>query len=65
MTTVTWTEKLASTAGNKPVAKGGMAGVYFEDYQLPDGYWRYTWTNFTLDPHPEFVEVNLMDGDDD
>lgn len=65
MTIVTWAEKLNSTTGKKPVAKGGMAGVYFEDYQLDDGYWRYTWTNFTIDPHPEFVEVNLMDGEDE
>lgn len=65
MPTVTWQEKLDSTNGYLPVKKGGMAGVYFEDYNLPDGYWRYTWTNFTLEPHPAVVEVNLMNGEDE
>lgn len=64
MTVVTWQAKLDATVGKKPVAKGGMAGVYFEDYKLNDGYyWRYTWTNFTLDPNPEFVEVYFMETD--
>lgn len=58
---VSWAEKANSTAGKIPVAKGGMAGVHYEDYELHDGYWRYSWTNFTLDDHPEFVEVNLME----
>lgn len=61
MAIVTWQSKLDATVGKKPVAKGGSAGVYWEDYNLPDGYWRYTWTNFTLDPHPEFIEVNQME----
>lgn len=61
MAIVSWQAKLDATIGKKPVAKGGMAGVYFEDYNLTDGYWRYTWTNFTLDNNPEFVEVNLME----
>lgn len=63
MTVVTWQEKLDAIGTHKPVENGGSAGVYWADYQLPDGYWRYTWTNFTLDPHPDFVEVNQMDGD--
>lgn len=58
---VSWQDKLNSTGTLKPIAKGGSAGVYWEDYNLPDGYWRYTWTNFTLDNHPEFVEVNFME----
>lgn len=61
MTIVTWQEKVNSTDGHLPVAKGGSAGVYWADYNLPDGYWRYTWTNFTLDDHPDTVEVNLME----
>ena len=61
MAIVTWADKLSSTTGKTAIAKGGSAGVYFEDYDLPDGYWRYTWTNFTFDAHPEFVEVNLME----
>lgn len=61
MTIVSWQDKLNATDGVKPALKGGMAGVYFEDYLLHDGYWRYTWTNFTLDNHPEFVEVNRME----
>lgn len=61
MPIVTWKEKLEAIGTEKPIVKGGSAGVYWEDYNLPDGYWRYTWTNFTLDPHPEFVEVNQMD----
>lgn len=61
MPIVTWDEKVNAVNGRKPVAKGGMAGVYFEDYQLGDAYWRYTWTNFTLKPNPEFLEVNRMD----
>lgn len=63
MTMQTWQQYRNATDGKKPVAKGGMAGVYFEDYNLPDGYWRYTWTNFTLDPNPEFVEVYLMENE--
>lgn len=62
MTIVSWQEKLESIGDHKPVASGGSTGVYWADYQLPDGYWRYTWTNFTLEPHPDFVEVNQMDG---
>lgn len=61
----TWEEKLASIGTNKPVAKGGNAGVYWADYRLPDGYWRYTWTNFTLDEHPTHVEVYQMEEDDE
>lgn len=61
MTIVTWQSKIDATDGKKPIAKGGGAGVYFEDYNLPDGYWRYTWTNFTLDNHPEFIEVYKME----
>lgn len=63
MTVVTWQEKLDAIGTEKPIAKGGNAGVYWADYKLDDGYWRYTWTNFTLDPHPDFVEVNNMDDD--
>lgn len=62
MPIVTWQEKLDSIGTHKPVANGGSAGVYWADYHLPDGYWRYTWTNFTLEPHPDFAEVNQMDG---
>lgn len=58
---VSWQSKLDATVGKKAVASGGGSGVYFEDYDLHDGYWRYTWTNFTLDSHPEFIEVNLME----
>lgn len=65
MTMQTWQEYLNATDGKKPIAKGGSGGVFFEDYNLPDGYWRYTWTNFTLKPHPEFVEVNLMETGDE
>lgn len=61
MTVVTWQEKLDAIGTHKPVASGGSAGVYWSDYHLPDGYWRYTWTNFTLEAHPDFVEVNLME----
>lgn len=61
MTVVSWQAKLDATVGKKAIAKGGMAGVYFEDYTLDDGYWRYTWTNFTLNPNPEFVEVYFME----
>jgi hypothetical protein len=58
---VTWQSKLDATNGIKPVAHSHIGGVHYEDYELPDGYWRYTWTNFTLDDHPEFIEVNLME----
>jgi hypothetical protein len=61
MPIVSWQDKLGSTDGYTPVAKGGSAGVYWEDYNLPDGYWRYTWTNFTLDANPIHVEVNRME----
>lgn len=63
MAIVSWQEKVNCTVGKKPVAKGGAGGVYFEDYQLNDGYWRYTWTNFTLFNNPDFVEVNLMENE--
>lgn len=63
MSVVKWQEKIDATFGKKPVDKGGMVGVYFEDYQLDDGYWRYTWTNFTLEQNPDFVEVYKMDND--
>lgn len=63
MTMQTWQEYLNATSGQKPIAKGVGGGVFFEDYNLPDGYWRYTWTNFTLIPNPEFVEVNLMESE--
>lgn len=65
MAVVTWQEKLKATGTLKPIAKGGSGGVYWEDYNLFDGYWRYTWTNFTMSPHPEFVEVNRMESGDD
>jgi len=58
---VSWQSKLDAIGSLKPIAKGGSAGVYFEDYNLHDGYWRYTWTNFTLAAHPEFLEVNKME----
>jgi hypothetical protein len=57
---VSWQSKLDATAGIKPVARSHIGGVHFEDYELHDGYWRYTWTNFTLNDHPEFIEVNKM-----
>jgi hypothetical protein len=63
MAIVTWQQKLDATVGKQPIAKGGGGGVMWEDYNLPDGYWRYTWTNFTLEPHPQFVEVNYMESD--
>lgn len=65
MAIVSWIDYVNATNGKKPVAKGGGAGVYWEDFNLPDGYWRYTWTNLTLEPHPEFLEVNLMDDDNE
>lgn len=61
MAIVTWQSKLDATSGKQPVKRGGSGGCYFEDYNLSDGYWRYTWTNFTLDSYPEFVEVNYME----
>lgn len=61
MAIVPWSEYLTATDGRKPIEKGGSAGVYYEDYNLDNAYWRYTWTHFTLEPHPEFVEVNRMD----
>ena len=64
MTIVTWQEKLDATVGHKPSVRSNVGGVYYEDYMLNDGYWRYTWVNFTLDDHPDFVEVNLMENDD-
>lgn len=63
MAIVTWQAKLDATANSLCIAKGGSAGVYWEDYNLSDGYWRYSWTNFTLDDHPEFVEVNYMESE--
>lgn len=63
MPVITWKEKIEAIGTEKPIAKGGSAGVYWADYNLPDGYWRYTWTNFTLDANPEFVEVNLMENE--
>lgn len=65
MAIVSWIDYVNVTKDKTPIAKGGGGGVYFEDYNLSDGYWRYTWTNFTLEPHPEFIEVNLMGVDDD
>lgn len=65
MTIQTWEEYLNVTKDKTPIAKGVSGVVFFEDYNLPDGYWRYTWTNFTLNKHPEFVEVNLMESEDD
>lgn len=61
MTSVTWQEKLDATNGFKPVEFSNVGGVYYEDYNLYDGYWRYTWTNFTMDDHPETVEVYKME----
>lgn len=58
---VTWQSKLDATLGKKPVARYHSCGVHYEDYELHDGYWRYAWTNFTLDDHPEFIEVNKME----
>lgn len=57
---VTWKEFKRITKGEEPAQKGGGGGVYFEDYDRHDGYWRYTWTHFTLKPNPEFVEVYNM-----
>lgn len=64
MTIVTWDEKVSATQGKKPVNKGGSGCTYFEDYILQDIYWRYTWTNFTLNT-PETVHVFQMESDDD
>lgn len=64
MTSVTWEKFKSSTKDQKPAMKGGSAGVYFEDYDRHDGYWRYTWTNFTLDSNPKFVEVYNMGYDE-
>lgn len=64
MTSVSWKEKIDATVGYKPAHRSGAGGVYFEDYILPDGYWRYTWTNFTLADHPDTVEVYLMEIED-
>jgi len=63
MAIVSWGKKLECTvgAGKKPVAQYHSCGVHYEDYELHDGYWRYSWTNFTLNDHPEFVEVNKME----
>lgn len=58
---VTWGKKIEVVGQEKPVARYHHGGVHYEDYNRHDGYWRYSWTNFTLDDHPEFVEVNLME----
>lgn len=61
MSIVSWSEKVAATEGLKPIARYNVGGIYYEDYKLNDGYWRYSWVNFTLSDNPEFVEVNLME----
>lgn len=60
---VSWAEKLNATKGKQPIKKSDVGGVHYEDYKLDDGYWRYTWVNFTLND-PTDVEVYLMEDED-
>lgn len=66
MTKVSWKEKVDATHGVLPIKSHHSAGVHYEDYRLGgDVIWRYTWTNFTLNEHPKFVEVYNMTEQED
>jgi hypothetical protein len=66
MSVVSWQDKLDATYGVLPIKSYHHGGVHYEDYRLAcDIIWRYTWTNFTLNDHPQFVEVYNMTEQED